>query len=50
MAAGESRLAAMIADPGQYDVGTAATARLGDLGQRIGDPAGQFTALLTLPL
>jgi dienelactone hydrolase len=50
-AAGESRLAAMIVDPGQYDLGTAATARLGDLGQRIDDPAAddQFTALLTLP-
>jgi alpha-beta hydrolase superfamily lysophospholipase len=50
-AAGESRLAAMIVDPGQYDLGTAATARLGDLGTRINDPAaeGQFNTLLTLP-
>jgi len=41
----------MIADPGQYDLGTAATARLGDLGKRINDPAAedQFDALLTLP-
>ena len=50
-AAGESRLAALIADPGQYDVGTAAAARLGDRAERIGDPAAddQFNALLTLP-
>lgn len=50
-AAGEPRLAAMIVDPGQYDVGTAATARLGDLAGRINDPAAdeQFNALLTLP-
>jgi len=50
-AAGESRLAAMIVDPGQYDVGAAATARLGDLAKRIDDPAAddQFSALLELP-
>lgn len=50
-AAGESRLAAMIVDPGQYDLGTAATARLGALAERINDPAAddQFNALLTLP-
>jgi len=50
-AAGESRLAAMIVDPGQYDLGTAASARLGDLAGRLSDPAAddQFNALLTLP-
>ena len=50
-AAGESRLAAMIVDPGQYDLATAAAARLGDLAKRINDPAAddQFNALLTLP-
>ncbi len=50
-AAGEPRLAAMIADPGQYDLATAATARLGDLAGRVNDPAAddQFNALLTVP-
>jgi alpha-beta hydrolase superfamily lysophospholipase len=50
-AAGESRLAAMIVDPGQYDLGLAAIARLGDLGKRINDPSAddQFNALLELP-
>lgn len=50
-AAGESRLAAMVVDPGQYDLSAAATARLGDLAKRINDPAAddQFDALLTLP-
>ncbi len=50
-AAGEPRLAAMIVDPGQYDLGAAASARLGDLAKRIHDPAAddEFDALLTLP-
>jgi len=50
-AAGEPRLAAMVVDPGQYDLGTALAARLGDLAKRIDDPAAddQFNALLTLP-
>ena len=41
----------MIVDPGQYDLATAAAARLGDLAKRINDPAAddQFNALLTLP-
>ena len=41
----------MIADPGQYDLATAATARLGDLAGRVNDPAAddQFNALLTVP-
>jgi len=50
-AAGEARLAAMIVDPGQYDLAASATARLGDLAKRINDPAAddQFNALLTVP-
>jgi len=50
-AAGESRLAAMIVDPGQYDLGASVSARIGDLAKRINDPAAdaQFDALLTLP-
>lgn len=50
-AAGESRLAAMIVDPGQYDLAAAVTARLGDLAGRVDDPAAddQFNALLTVP-
>jgi hypothetical protein len=50
-AAGEPRLAAMIVDPGQYDLGTAAAARLGDLARRVADPAAddEFESLLTLP-
>jgi pimeloyl-ACP methyl ester carboxylesterase len=49
-AAGEPRLAAMIADPGQHDIG-AATARFGDLRKRVHDPAAdqEFNALLTIP-
>jgi len=49
-AAGEPRLAAMIADPGQYDIG-AATARFGDLMKRVHDPAAEdeFNVLLTIP-
>jgi hypothetical protein len=41
----------MIVDPGQYDLATAAAARLGDLAQRINDPAAddQFNALLAVP-
>ncbi len=50
-AAGEPRLAAMIADPGQYDMGAAATTRLGDLAKQIDDPAAdaQFESMLQLP-
>ena len=50
-AAGEGRLAAMIVDPGQYDLGTALTARLGPLMDRVHDPAAdpQFEALLGIP-
>ncbi len=50
-ASGEPRLAAMIVDPGQYDMGTAMKAQLGDLASRIDDPTAdpQFDALLTIP-
>jgi dienelactone hydrolase len=50
-AAGEHRLAAMIVDPGQFDVGAAAVARLGDLADKIDDPSAddQFQSLLTIP-
>jgi Alpha/beta hydrolase family len=50
-AAGEHRLAAMIVDPGQYDLGTAFAARLGPLMDRVNDPAAdpQFDALLDNP-
>jgi hypothetical protein len=50
-AAGEHRLAAMVVDPGQYDLGTAFTTRLGPLMNRVHDPAAdpQFDALLDIP-
>ncbi len=50
-AAGEPRLAAMIVDPGQYDLGASVRGRLGDLAARVHDPAAdeQFSSLLTLP-
>ncbi|GAA4727428.1 alpha/beta fold hydrolase [Modestobacter marinus] len=50
-AAGEHRLAAMVVDPGQYDLGAALTARLGPLVDRVHDPAAdpQFDALLDVP-
>lgn len=50
-AAGEHRLAAMIVDPGQFDMGAAVTARLGPLAEKIADPASEqeFTSLLDLP-
>jgi hypothetical protein len=50
-AAGEHRLAAMVVDPGQYDLGTALTARLGPLVHRVHDPAAdpEFDALLDIP-
>ena len=50
-AAGEHRLAAMIVDPGQYDLGAAVTARLGPLMDKVNDPAAdpQFDALLDIP-
>jgi dienelactone hydrolase len=50
-AAGDPRLAALIVDPGQYDVGAGAAARLGDLAGRISDPGAdaQFDQLLAVP-
>jgi pimeloyl-ACP methyl ester carboxylesterase len=47
-AAGERRLAAMIVDPGQWDLGAASTARLGPLADRVHDPSAEaeFDALL----
>ena len=50
-ASAESRLAAMIVDPGQFEMGSALIARLGDLGKQVEDPAAdsQFQSLLTIP-
>jgi hypothetical protein len=50
-ASGEHRLAAMIVDPGQLEMGSAVMNRLGDLGQHLDDPAAdaRFEALLTIP-
>jgi alpha/beta hydrolase family protein len=50
-AAGEHRLAALIADPGSWDLGAASMARLGPLAGRVADPAAdpQFDALLGNP-
>ena len=50
-AAGASRLAALIVDPGQYDMASAVAARLGELWQYVDDPAAKthFDALLEIP-
>lgn len=50
-ASGEHRFAAMIVDPGQFDLGKAITARLGPLADTLDDPAAdpQFQALLDMP-
>ena len=50
-AAGEPRLAAMVADPGQYDMSQAMATRLGDLWKSVDDPSAdaQFDALLQIP-
>lgn len=50
-AAGEPRLAALIVDPGQYDMAAGVAVRLGDLWTYIDDPAAkpQFDALLKIP-
>ncbi len=51
-AAGTPRLAALVADPGQYDMAAGLGARLGDLWRHHGDdPAAkpQFDALLKVP-
>ena len=50
-ASGESRLAAMIVDPGQFDMGAAVARRLGPLAEQIDDPSSEaeFERLLELP-
>ena len=50
-ASGEPRLAAMIADPGQYDIGAGVAERFGDLYKTVDDPASdpQWNALLDNP-
>lgn len=50
-AAGEPRLAALIVDPGQFDIGSTLATRLGDLFDHVHDPAAtdQFESLLTIP-
>lgn len=50
-AAGEARLAALIVDPGQYDMAAGLSARLGKLWAQLDDPAAkaQFDALLAMP-
>jgi hypothetical protein len=50
-ASAEHRLAAMIVDPGQLEMGGAVMKRLGDLGKQLDDPAAdnQFQSLLTVP-
>ena len=49
--AGEDRLAAMIVDPGQFDMGPALLERLGPLADHVHDPAAdeQFQRLLEQP-
>ncbi len=50
-AAGDHRFAALIVDPGQFEMGSAALGRLGALGDRIDDPSADpdFDALLQIP-
>jgi hypothetical protein len=50
-AAGEHRLAAMVVDPGQFDMGPALLARLGPLADHVHDPAAEtaFQQLLDRP-
>jgi pimeloyl-ACP methyl ester carboxylesterase len=50
-ASGEPRLAAMVADPGQYDMSAAFAKRLGGLWDRVDDPSAEadFDALLKIP-
>ena len=50
-ASGEPRLAAMVVDPGQYDLSTAMAQRFGDLWKSVDDPAAdaQFESLLEIP-
>lgn len=50
-AAGDKRLAAMIADPGQYDMSTTLAKKLGPLWAAVDDPTAdaKFDALLQIP-
>ena len=50
-ASAEHRLAAMIVDPSQLEMGSAVMKRLGDLGRHLDDPAAdaRFETLLTIP-
>ncbi|MGS0683583.1 alpha/beta hydrolase family protein [Nakamurella sp. GG22] len=50
-ASAEHRLAALVVDPGQYDMGAAVVVRLGALAQRLDDPAADptFQGLLENP-
>ncbi len=50
-AAGEQRLAAMVVDPGQYDLSATLAARIGPLAERVNDPAADaaFEALRDRP-
>jgi alpha-beta hydrolase superfamily lysophospholipase len=50
-ASAEHRLAALVVDPGQYDMGAAVIARLGALAQRLDDPTADptFQGLLENP-
>lgn len=51
-ASGEHRLAALIVDPGQYDMGAAVTGRLGPLAARLDDPTADpiFQGMLDNPV
>jgi hypothetical protein len=50
-AAGEHRLAAMIVDPGAFDLGAVSMSRLGPMAAQVNDPAAdpEFDALLDMP-
>ncbi|MHB1138338.1 MAG: alpha/beta hydrolase family protein [Microthrixaceae bacterium] len=50
-AAGEQRLAALVVDPGQFDMGVLLRSRLGELLDRVDDPAADadFDSLMTIP-
>jgi hypothetical protein len=50
-ASGEPRLAALVADPGQYDIAQSVAGRLGDLWNQVDDPSSedQFQSLLEIP-
>ena len=50
-ASGEPRLAAMVVDPGQYDMGEALASRFGGLWHSVDDPGAdaQFNALMDIP-